>query len=317
MDIAPDLLVDRRKLRRQLTLWRVLAIGIAVLAVVIGGLVLGRGKFGVGGPHIARIKIEGLITGNQETLDLIQSVEKSAASALVLRISSGGGTTSGSEALYQEVRRLGMKKPVVAVIDGVGASGAYMTALGAERIFSNGSALVGSIGVIAQYPNFSQLLETIGVKVEAVRSTPLKAIPNGLEVTPPEARAALQETVLDTYRWFRGLVGERRNFDEAALNKVADGRVFTGRQALELRLIDELGGEREAIAWLESTKQLPVKLPVINYKPPESLGSIASLTSLAKFFGVDATLPVQFAAKHGLGRNAIDGLVSLWQPPVD
>jgi protease IV len=306
MTLASDSLVDRRRLRRQLTFWRVLAILVALAAIVITGLTAGRGALGLHPPHIARITIEGLITGKQETLDLLRRAENDGAKAVILRIDSGGGTTSGSEALYNGIRRLSAKKPVVAVIDGVGASGAYMAALGSERIFASGSAMVGSIGVIAQYPNFSKLLETLGVKVEAVRSSPLKAMPSGIEPTPPEARAALEETIAESYRWFRGLVGERRQLSGEALAKVSDGRVFTGRQAIELKLIDALGGEDAAIAWLEAEKGLAKGLHVQPYLPRPAFDQFSGLTSLAGL--------LRGATHQVMGEHALDGLISVWHP---
>jgi protease-4 len=313
-------MVDRRRLRRKLTFWRFAAILIALAAVIaIGAVVAGRLPQ-ARSAHLARVTIDGMITGKQETIDLLRDVEKSSASALILRINSGGGTTSGSEALYTEVRRIAGKKPVVAVIDGVGASGAYMTALGAERIVANGSAIVGSIGVIAQYPNVVKLLETIGVKVESVRSSPLKAQPSGTEQTPPEARAALEETVLDTYRWFRALVGERRGIEGDALAKVTDGRVFTGRQALELKLIDALGSERDAIAWLEAEKGVAKDLAVRDYKPKSAQRGLPGLTALAeaaRLLGLDVGPALGEAGDRLIGPNALDGLVSVWHPLRD
>lgn len=317
---SADLMVDRRKLRRKLTFWRVAAILVALAAVVaIGAILAGRGPQGRSA-HLARVSIEGMITGKQETIDVLREVEKSSASALILRINSGGGTTSGSEALYNEVRRIAVKKPVVAVIDGVGASGAYMTALGAERIVANGSAIVGSIGVIAQYPNLVKLLDTIGVKVESVRSSPLKAQPSGVEPTPPEARVALEETVAESYRWFRGLVAERRKLESDALAKATDGRVFTGRQALDIKLVDAVGGERDAIAWLETEKGVAKDLTVRDYKPRSAQRGIPGFTSidgLARLFGVAIPKEIEAASERLLGPNALDGLVSVWHPSRD
>lgn len=317
MSLSSDLLVDRRQLRRQLTFWRVVAFAIALIVLVGAGLYMARGSIGGSTAHVARIEIEGLITGRQETLDLIARAERSNASAVVLRINSGGGTTSGSEALYLAVKRLAAKKPVVAVIGGVGASGAYMTAMGAERIYANGSSVVGSIGVIAQIPNLVKLLDTIGVKVEAVRSTPLKAMPSGVETTTPEARQALEETVLESYQWFRGLVSERRKLEGEKLDKVSDGRVFSGRQALELKLIDAVGDERDAIAWLETEKNLAKGLPIRSYKTPESyrgLGGFFALDGLARMVGLDTAGQLGDAARQLIGANALDGLLSVWHP---
>lgn len=314
MSLTSDMMVDRRRLRRQLTFWRVIAV-LAVLGALIGiGLAIrGTGE----SAHVARVRIDGLITGKQETLDLLREIEKSKAQAVVLRINSGGGTTSGSEALYNGVKQLAAKKPVVAIIDGVGASGAYMAALGAERIVANGSAIVGSVGVIAQIPNVSKLLDTLGVKVESVRSSPLKAMPSGVEPTSPEARAALEQTVTDTYRWFRALVGERRKLDGDALANVTDGRVFTGRQALELKLIDALGNENDAIVWLEAEKGLKKDLRVRDYKPKSQrsgVPGISALDGLARLFGIAVPEGVDQVAQRLLGAQALEGLVSVWQP---
>jgi protease-4 len=312
MALAADLMVDRRHLRRKLTFWRVLAIVTAIIALGVVGFAL-RGQFGLSRPHIARITIEGMITGRQATLDVLKRADNANVRAVILRINSGGGTTAGSEALYNEVRRLAEKKTVVAVVEGVGASGAYMTALGAERIYSNGSGIVGSIGVIAQVPNVSKLLDTLGVKVESVRSSPLKAMPSGVEPTSPEARQALEATVLDTYRWFKALVGERRNLSGEALDRVTDGRVFTGRQAIDLKLVDAIGGEREAIAWLETEKKIDPKLPVTEYRPVQPGSGLPRISALLGFDGRELSQ----AARDLIGPGALDGLVSIWQPAAE
>src|SRR5262249_20598290 len=151
---------------------------------------------------------------------------------------------------------------MVVVVDGLAASGGYIAALSADHVVARSAALVGSIGVLFQFPNFTDLLNTIGVKVESVKSSPLKASPNGFEPTSPEARAAIDSLIKDTYAWFRGLVKDRRQLDEGNLERVADGRVFTGRQGVELKLVDELGGEEEAIAWLAKEKNIDPKWPV-------------------------------------------------------
>lgn len=316
MSLSSDLIVDRRRLRRQVTFWRIFAV-LVVLAALIGGGLYWGGGFRAAVPHIARIKINGLITGDQDTIDLLRRADNKGVQAVILRIDSGGGTTAGSEMLYHEVRRLAEQKPVVAVIDSIGASGAYMTAIGADRVFANGSALVGSIGVIAQIPNISKLLDHVGVKVEFVRSAPLKAMPSGLEPTTPEARAAVEETVRETYRWFSALVGERRNLEGEALARISDGRVFTGRQAVGLKLIDATGDEKDAIAWLEQEKGVAKHLPVRAYAPPRGSGLLPDLTSLRAWMGFlagKAEGMIGGSAREILGAGALDGLVSVWHP---
>ena len=254
-----DFLVDRRLLRRKLTFWRV-ALFALLAALLIGVGVHYAGGDGApgGGRHIARLAIEGVITGDKDTLKLIKDIgESRSAEALIVTIESPGGTTTGAEKLYKELRLVAEKKPVVAVIGTVAASGGYIAALGTDRIFAEGNSLVGSIGVLFQFPNFSKLLDTVGVAFESVKSSPLKAAPSGVEPTSPEARAALAALVTDSFDWFKGLVKERRHLDDRQVARVSDGRVFTGRQGIDLSLVDALGGEREAIAWLEQEKRSP------------------------------------------------------------
>ncbi len=180
------------------------------------------------------------------------------------------------------MRRLAAKKPTVAVVGTMAASGAYIAAIGADHIVSPGNALVGSIGVLFQFPDLSGLLGKVGVKMDSVKSSPLKAEPSGYEPTTPEVRAALASLVEDSYTWFKGLVKDRRGMTDAQLAAVDDGRVFTGRQAIGLKLIDEIGEEREAVAWLERVKKVPHGLPVRDWSTRNSLQQLGIFSSSAK-----------------------------------
>jgi len=182
------------------------------------------------------------------------------------------------------------------------------------------SSLVGSIGVLFQYPNFTDLLKTVGVKVEEVKSSPLKAAPNGFEPTSPEARDALDALVKDSYAWFKGLVRDRRGMDDAQLAKVSDGRVFTGRQAVELKLIDQLGDEKSAIAWLEAEKGVKKDLPVRDFKLSPRFGDLtflrtaASVTLEALGLGTIAHQIEQAGVAQAVDRLSLDGMLALWHP---
>src|ERR1700733_3184334 len=218
MSLDSDVIVDRRRIRRKLTFWRVVAALIAIVAIIALGAVAtpgGRGALASSG-SIARVNIEGLIRSDQERVVALEQLEKSKAAAVVVHINSPGGTTAGSEQLYDALVRLKGKKPLVVVVEGLAASGGYIAAIAADHIVAQQSSLVGSIGVLFQFPNFTELLKTVGVKVEEVKSSPLKAAPNGFEPTSPEARAALDALVKDSYAWFRGLVKERPGMDDAA-----------------------------------------------------------------------------------------------------
>src|SRR5260370_37300691 len=269
MSLDADTIVDRRRMRSKLTFWRVLAVLIAICAVVAAGAALrapGTSILtGSPGGAIARVTITGLIRSDQDRVEALERLGKSRAPAVIVHVNSPGGTTAGSEQLYDSLMRLKEHKPLVVVVDGLAASGGYITAIAADYIVAQETSLSGSIGVLFQYPNVGDLLKTLGIKVEEVKSTPLKAAPNGFEPTSPEARAAIEAIVSDSYAWFRNLVKVRRNLDDAGLERVADGRVFTGRQGVSLKLIDELGDERTAIAWLARTKSIDPNTPVRDY----------------------------------------------------
>ncbi|MGA2042477.1 MAG: signal peptide peptidase SppA [Roseiarcus sp.] len=315
---AADYFVDRRRLRRQLTFWRIAAFVVAAIAIV-GAFYRYAGVGGHNEPHVARLAIRGLITGDDATLKLIRDIADSKATAVVLSIESPGGTTTGAEMLYDELRRLDAKKPVVAVVGTMAASGAYIAALGAERIFSEGNSLVGSIGVLVEFPNVSGLLDKIGVKFEAIKSSPLKAAPNGMEPTSDAARAAMASLVDDSFDWFKGLVKDRRKLNDDELAKVDDGRVFTGRQGIPLKLVDAIGGEREAIAWLESEKGVAKDLPVRDWSPPPrgvAFGLLGSAASIADGFGLPGLAALLKQSESAGQAQLLDGLVSVWQLPA-
>lgn len=323
MSLDSDVIVDRRRIRRKLTFWRVTAVLVAIAAIVTVGLVAtssGRNALTASSGSIARINIEGLIRSDRERVEALERLEKSSAAAVIVHINSPGGTTAGSEQLYDALVRLKAKKPVVVVVEGLAASGGYITAIAADYIVAQQSSLVGSIGVLFQFPNFTELLKTVGVKVEEVKSSPLKAAPNGFEPTSPEARAAIDALVKDSYAWFRGLVQARRGMDEAQLEKVADGRVFTGRQAVELKLIDALGDEKTAVDWLVANKNVKKDLPVRDYKLQPRFGdltflrTVASVTLDALGLGTIARNIEQAGVTQAVDRLGMDGMLALWQP---
>jgi protease-4 len=313
-----DYLAERRILLRKLSYWRIAAFAALILGIAVAGLRLLGPDASLGfTPHIAKFAIEGVITGDRETLKLIQKIEDSkTAEAVLITIDSPGGTTSGAEQLYDAIRRLSAKKPTVAVIGSMAASGGYIAALGADRIVALGNALVGSIGVLVQYPNFAKLLDTVGVKMEDVKSSPLKASPSGYEPTSPEARAALAALVSDSFTWFKSLVKERRVMTDEQLQTVADGRIFTGRQGKELNLIDGLGGEREAIAWLQQEKNVPKGLPVRDWKQErtlEHLGILSFSARATEILGLGGLSLALNRAANAAQEHMLDGLLSIWQ----
>ncbi len=324
MSLDADIVVDRRRMRRKLAFWRVLAIAVVILAVIAivafraPGLGLADGTAGA----IARVRISGLIRGNQERVEALERLGRSRARAVIVHVDSPGGTTAGSEQLHDALVALKAKKPMVVVVDGLAASGGYMAALAADHIVAQSASLVGSIGVLFQYPNVVDLLQHLGVKVEAIKSSPLKAAPSGYEPTSPEARAAVAAIVMDSYDWFKQIVRDARQLDDTALARVADGRVFTGRQALQLRLVDELGNEKTAIAWLAKEKNIDPNSPVRDYRLRSRFGEFPFLhvAAIAALDALGLTSLAQRLEEGGaiaaVERLNLDGLLALWHPPV-
>ncbi len=322
MSLQADLMADRRKLRRRLTLWRVLGVlgalfGVLGLSYALGTLP-GASR---GSDHVARLKIEGVITGDERTLRLIRDVRlSSSVKAVIVQVDSPGGTVSGSEAVYLALRQLATEKPTAAVVTGLAASGGYIAAIATDRIVVQQTSLVGSIGVLFQFPNFARLLDTVGVNVESIKSSPLKAAPSGFEPTSPEARAALEQVVKDHYDWFKELVRERRKLSEPELARVADGRVHTGRQGLERKLVDVIGVEQQAVNWLESERNVAKSLPIREWKrrsDADTFGLWSGASRLAAASGFDSFAAVLLRAGSVEPGTRLDGALALWQPSLE
>ncbi|PZQ51562.1 MAG: signal peptide peptidase SppA [Rhodovulum sulfidophilum] len=245
-----DFYEERRRKWRRSAFWRGFLVA-AVLGLILGLLLLGRG--GLPGERIARYEVTGMILDDPERDELLDEIARDDQTrALILRINSPGGTTAGSEALFASVRAIAEQKPVVAVLGELAASGGYVAAISADHIVARGNTLTGSIGVIMEYPTFTDLMSKVGIGYETVRSSELKAEPSPFRPTNPEARLLDQAMIDESFAWFRGLVGARRGLSGEALDAVATGGVFTGRVARDNGLVDEIGGEPEALAWLES-----------------------------------------------------------------
>jgi protease-4 len=302
MSLDADAIFDRRRLKRRVTLWRLAAI-VAISTLIF--IVLFRVDPITGRDHIAEIGVTGLIVNDDLRGELLQRIaENGRAKALIVNIDSPGGTTIGGETLFHDIRLVAEKKPVVSVIKTLGTSAAYMVASATDHIIAGESSLTGSIGVLIQTAQFTGLLEKIGVSAEAIKSSPLKSVPSPLEPMTDEARVATQSVIDDTHAWFIDIIANRRNLAADRIQQVADGRLFTGRQALQLGLIDEVGGRRQAREWLRKTHNLSTTLPLLKSEIENSGSRIFNRL-------MDLIRKTTFSE-----RLTLDGVISLWHPQV-
>jgi len=300
MSYDADALLDRRRLKRRLRVWQ------AVTLLVVVGAVLtylqSQGSL-FRGERIVRIHVEGVIVRDEaRSRTLARLAKDDDVRGVIVHIDSPGGSVVGGEDLYNSLRAIAQAKPVTAVMGTVATSAAYMTAIATDRIFAREGTITGSIGVILQTANVSELLERIGVEPVTIKSTALKGVPSPVEPLTPEGRAATEQVVLDLYDFFVGLVMERRPMDTDAIRLLADGRVFSGRQAVQNNLIDAIGDEAAAVDWMVRQRDLPDGLPVETVQTdPDEDSLLEQISGLAG---------------KSLFSNALtlDGLVSLWQP---
>jgi protease IV len=312
-----DDIIDRRRIRRKLTFWRVATLLVAAIAITGFGAWGMRDTWpGQGRDHIAQVRIEGTITEDEELLERLERIaEAEAVRGVILSIDSPGGTTAGGEAIYEAVRRISEKKPVVAQVGTLAASAGYMIASASDHIVARKSSIVGSIGVLVQFPDLTGLMDKVGIKLEEVKSSPLKAEPSPFNPTTDEERAMIRAMIMDSYDWFVGLVTERRPLSRTEVLALADGSVFTGRQALDRKLVDALGGEEQAIEWLKS-KGVDAELEVREWKPANRGGFLVGqslIRSVADAIGLPAG-GTDILRELGGERLFLDGLLSVWQP---
>ena len=298
MSNSADNWLDRRMLRRRIGFWRIAAILLALVAGIAAWVAATGGMPArTTSPHIAKIRIEGTISENENLMALIaDAAEADAVKGVILSIDSPGGSTAGGEAIYESVRALAAKKPTVAQVGTLAASAGYMIAAATDHIVARKTSIVGSIGVLFQYPDVSQLLTNAGIKVETIKSSPLKAEPNFFTPASEEAKSMIRRMILDSYDWFVAIVDDRRPLDRAQTLALADGSVFTGRQGLANKLVDSLGGEEAAVAWLK-TKGVDADLDVVEWKPDtqsvQSWFGSAMNAFLFRYLGLEGADPAK------------------------
>ena len=302
MAYDPVEIIDRRRLKRRLNFWRISA----VVAVIAAALTVVSNFEDTGfSDHVARLEISGIIL-NDPVRDkaLRRAARRNAVKALIVEIDSPGGTFVGGEALYNHLRSVAEEKPVVAVMGGTATSAAYMAAIGTSWVFARNGTVTGSIGVIMQTADITGMLEKLGIKPETIKSGPLKAQPNPIEPFLPAAREATEVVVGDLFAMFVDMVAIRRKMDRDKVLALSDGRVYSGRQAREVGLVDAIGGVAEARRWLAENHQVDAGLPLEDldvYDDDESW----------RYF-IDSVVGKTLFSE----RLRLDGVLSVWQPKL-
>ncbi len=312
-------ILDRRRLRRKLGLWRTLAVIAGILFVGAMALISSGGAEKlVQKVQIARITLEGMITEDRKTIQLLKKIaDADHVKGVIVYVNSPGGTTTGGEALYQGLRNISAKKPIVAQFGTIAASAAYMAGLGTDHIIARSNSITGSVGVLVQWPQVTGLLDKLGVKMNTVKSGNLKAEPSPFSELDSENRALLNEMIQESQRWFLQLVRERRQIDTAAVPGLEAGRVYSGREAREHKLVDEIGGEDAAVKYLVEKRKVPANLEVMDWKPKNDLDWPFS-NALARYMihAVGVVVGGVSGALEPLPAAGLEGMVSLWQPTV-
>ncbi len=304
MSFESETLIARSRWRRQLRLWRLLAV-IAIL-VLIFILLLKNQNFKnlIGNEKIARISIINFISDNQLLSKKFREINNNEdIKAVILIIDSPGGTSFGGEFIYRNLRKISDNgKPTVAIIRTLGTSAAYLVALGSDRIFALETSLIGSIGAIMISANASELLDKVGIKTEVYRSGKNKSIPSFVEKTPEKSKELIQESINKVRDYFISTLKKRRNLSQSEIEFISDGKVFSGKEALKINLIDEIGGEQEAIVWLEKKRGIKANLPIVN---------IDYLEKTNNFFDLLLSVTKKTLESSLL---TVDGFLSFWHP---
>jgi protease-4 len=256
----------------------------------------------IGGDAVGVVEIEGAINESRDTIETLKHFgDSKGIKAVVLRIDSPGGSVAPTQEIYQEVGKLRKKKPVIASLGSVAASGGYYIASACDQVVSNPGTLTGSIGVIMELGNVEELMKKIGVQGTSIKSGPNKDIGSPLRPLSPEGKKILQELVNNVHAQFVTAVAKGRRMPEEKVKELADGRVYSGEQAKGLGLVDVLGNMEDAVDL--AAKRVGIQgTPQVVYSRSEEKGWLERLFS-SSFI-------------RGWSRREISGLRYEWSPSV-
>ncbi len=283
MAVNADTLLDRLQLKSKLRFWRVIT-----LLVVLGSAAVllkstSHSALSMPRDYVARVTVTGVIDDDLKMHEMLRDIAKDTdVKGVILRLDTPGGTAVGGEQLFLDVREIAKTKPVVAVMRNMAASAGYLTAIAADHVLAREGTITGSIGVILQTAEVTELAKKLGVTPITIKTGHHKATPSPFEKLEPDQRAALENSIQGFYLYFMQQVAQRRQIPLETVKTLADGRIFTGSEAVRAKLVDAIGGEEEAQSWLETNKKLKKGLPIVDIEPEyEEPGLLSELKQMA------------------------------------
>ena len=297
--MKPNDFLEQFYTRRQSIIKRLLIIVIVILSIATVSL-----QFQQKENFIAKITVEGIIKDRNDILEQLKDLDNDQnVKGLITIINSPGGTYVGSKEIHESIKNLSKKIPTVAYMREMATSGGYLVSLSSDRIFGNEGTITGSIGVILQTADISQLLGKLGINPVIIKSGDLKAVPNPAEEIDEKKLNYLKDIIKKMQTEFLNLVKKSRDISSSTLDLVSDGRIVTGKQAKDLKLIDAVGTENDAISWLKKEAGLDDKVKV------KDLSVQSEITELLNFSFLKKKI-------NYLNQNFYNGFIAIWTPGI-
>ena len=296
--------------RRRLFFWRTISF---ITVAIIVYLSFENQEKSSSNNYIANYNISGLLISADEIIeDLEELKSNNEVNSIIISVDSPGGTTVSAEEIYLKLKEVSLVKPTAIVMRNIATSGAYLLSLGGDVIFSRENTITGSIGVLLQWARVDEALSKLGIEVNEVKSGKLKAEPDFFGELDEEAQQVTKEIIDETFEWFIRIVKVERDLNPSEIYTISDGRIFTGRQAIELNLVDEIGDKNDAKIWLVENKEIDSNSPIIDYGNSKKPSFIElSLANIMDYFNISTPYTGRIRSNLSLVNNG--GLQSVWE----
>jgi protease-4 len=296
--------------RRRLFFWRTISF---ITVAIIVYLSFENQEKSSSNEYIANYNISGLLISADEIIEDLEELKSSnEVNSIIISVDSPGGTTVSAEEIYLKLKEVSSVKPTAIVMRNIATSGAYLLSLGGDVIFSRENTITGSIGVLLQWARVDEALSKLGIEVNEVKSGKLKAEPDFFGEIDEEAQQVTKEIIDETFEWFIRIVKVERALNPSEIYTISDGRIFTGRQAIELNLVDEIGDKNDAKIWLVENKEIDSNSPIIDYGKSKKPSFIElSLANIMDYFNISTPYTGRIRSNLSLVNNG--GLQSVWE----